>query len=239
MSFIVSKTLCNNESLQSYLKQEAVRTSKYDRKLKRYTYIKNGLLHKTKGLTNYLRKKFYSHFKVSKRRHTKDSDNLRKSSSKRLGKLVDRQIGNLVSGRKLRKGTQWHPLTLAIAKHWEATGVTPVASQLPVQIPSLGIMTQADVIVQDREGNLHMHEIKTGSVALNIVKGTFAEPFHKVPCTKAAQWDLQRHFTDQALRQQGLAIQSSKVIHAYEKREAPKSKKTMAVVEEKPRLFKV
>jgi hypothetical protein len=241
MAFIVTKNLADvSASLKSYINQEAVRTSKFDRKLRQYTYMKNGLLHKSKGLTNYLRKTFYSHFKISKRRHTKETQgrNLKKSSSKRLGKLVDRQIGNLISGRKLRKGTQWHPLTLAIARHWEATGVKPVASQLPVQIPSLGIMTQADVIVQDNQGNLYMHEIKTGSVALNIVKGTFQPPFQKIPCTKAAQWDLQRHFTDMALRQQGLEITSSKVIHAYEKKEHQKSKKTIPIVEEKQKLFK-
>jgi hypothetical protein len=130
-----------------------------------------------------------------------------------------------------------HPLTQGILDYWAARGLRPVAAQLPVQIPALGIMTQADVIVEDPQEKLWMHEIKTGYVGLHVVKGEFKAPYQNIPCSKGAVWDLQRHFTERGLIEQGLPLAGSKVIHAYEVRDG-KTKQKRTVVKDKPRIFK-
>ncbi len=187
------------------------------------------------GLTNYLKERFYARIKTSHRRFKKGQSYQKKASSKTLGKRIDREIFNLVS--KKRSKRPQHPFTRALIRFWDAKGLKPVASQLFVPLPDIGKATQADVIVQDQQGKLWMHEIKTGYVAVNTSKGTFSAPFDNVKCTKANQWDLQRYFTDYGLREAGLKnYAGSHVIHVYE----DKTKEEPVVIQKtcvfKPRL---
>lgn len=226
--FAVSPS-CTNEVLLAYLDTYPVKTSKCaleqvpgKKKRKRmYTYKErehDADVKKPKGLTKFLRKTFYKHYKRPTR-YLKHRVKL--ASSKATGKRVDKEIFTKISGKKPRgklARRQLHPLTTAIFRYWTARGLTPVAAQVPVQLPELNVMTQADVIVEDRQGQLWMHEIKTGYCGMKSSQGTFAAQFRNVPCTKGNQWDLQRHFTDVALCRRGLPLAGSKVINAYQQR---------------------
>ena len=113
--------------------------------------------------------------------------------------IFSKEIFTKIAGKKPRgklAKRQLHPMTDAVFRYWTARGLTPVAAQVPVQLPELNIMTQADVIVEDRQGQLWMHEIKTGYCGMRGAQGKFAAQFSNVPCTKGNQWDMQRHFTE-------------------------------------------
>jgi hypothetical protein len=222
---------CTNKALLDYLKLEPVKTSKcaleriFGRKKRKrmYTYKERDVLHHPKGLTKFLRKTFYKHFQHKPWRFQKGRIKL--ASSKLIGKRVDKEIFNKISGKKKKRNASRearcvfflmkyshknigkkprgklakrppHPMTEALFRYWIARGLTPVAAQVPVQLPELNVMTQADVIVEDRQGQLWMHEIKTGYCGMRGAQGTFAAQFRNTPCTKGNQWDLQRHFTD-------------------------------------------
>jgi hypothetical protein len=206
----------NNKSLFNYINQEWFQTSSFDKKLKHYTYATKdeGTQH-CKGLNKFLKQSFYNTHRITKRRFGKSKSYKKKASSKSIGKRVDKEISSIIMMKKSTKKSL-HPLTEAIVKYWEKNNLTPICSQLFVKIPKTPRMTQADVIVKDNKtGDLIMHEIKTGYVGVGIEKGKFTFPFNKFKCTKGNIWDLQRHFTEVALRENGLDIKTSYVIHAY------------------------
>jgi hypothetical protein len=223
---------CTNEPLLEYLALHPVASSKCSleripgkKKRKRmYTYKErpdDAVTKKPKGLTKFLRKTFYKHYKRKPGRFGNTSRPVKMASSKATGKRVDKEIFLKISGKKPRgklAKRPLHPLTTAIFRYWTARGLTPVAAQVPVQMPELNVMTQADVIVEDRQGELWMHEIKTGYCGMRDVQGHFAAQFRNVPCTKGNQWDMQRHFTDVALCRRGLPLRGSRVINAYQQR---------------------
>jgi hypothetical protein len=127
-------------------------------------------------------------------------------------------------------------MTEALFRYWTARGLTPVAAQVPVQLPELNVMTQADVIVEDRQGQLWMHEIKTGYCGMREKQGNFTAQFSNIACTKGNQWDMQRHFTDIALCHRGLPLVGSKVINVYQKRTPDKG--IVEVVKERTNVIK-
>jgi hypothetical protein len=236
---------CTNTHLLDYLKLEPVRTSKCAleripnrKKRKRmYTYTERNTLHHPKGLTKFLRNTFYKHYQHKNGRFRKHAVKL--PSNKALGKRVDKEIFTKIAGKKPRgklAKRQLHPMTDAVFRYWTARGLTPVAAQVPVQLPELNIMTQADVIVEDRQGQLWMHEIKTGYCGMRGAQGKFAAQFSNVPCTKGNQWDMQRHFTEVALCKRGLPLVGSKVINVYQKRVPDKG--IVEVVKERENEFK-
>jgi hypothetical protein len=207
---------CTNKALLDYLALEPVKSSKCalekivgkKRKKRMYTYTeeKGGVVERPKGLTKFLRKTFYKHYRRVAGRFRKHSVKL--PSNKALGKRVDKEIFTKIAGKKPRgklARRQLHPMTDAVFRYWTARGLTPVAAQVPVQLPELNVMTQADVIVEDRQGDLWMHEIKTGYCGMRGAQGTFTSPFEKYTCTKGNQWDMQRHFTE---------VKSKKLPHA-------------------------
>lgn len=243
--FGVAKTVGKgNADVLRYAQQEAVRTSAFDKRTKRYTYQKYGLKHSARGLTRFLKKKFYPHWKTPRRRHCKERTHIKLASSKALGRRVDRELQRIVVAGNKEQGKRralpypkkLHPLTQAIVDYWARQRLTPVAAQLPVQIEKLGIMTQADIIVQNEDGQLFMHEVKTGHVGLSVAKGNMKPPYAHVKCTKGAVWDLQRHFTANALREQGLPLEGSSILHAYEVMDA-KTKEKRAVAKTRPRIM--
>lgn len=213
--------------LDRYIQREEVRTAQHNKEKTRtgrkrdaagFNYIKHGLRHVVGGLTTFLKWSFYGNKKVS-RRKTKGC--IKQASSKPLGRRVDRELTEFVKGGavKLKKGA--HQLTQSIVRYLASRGYTAVAAQLPVVIQatlSKTIMTQADLIVRDTDGRLHMLEIKTGAVAVSTVNGNFSAPYHNVPYSKKHCWDMQRHFTHKALMDAGLPLASSKVVHAYQER---------------------
>lgn len=265
--FTVSPT-CTNKALLDYLKLEPVKTSKcaleriFGRKKRKrmYTYKERDVLHHPKGLTKFLRKTFYKHFQHKPWRFQKGRVKL--ASSKLIGKRVDKEIFNRISGKSKKKCAALraahffhyltrisgkkprgklakrppHPMTEALFRYWTARGLTPVAAQVPVQLPELNVMTQADVIVEDRQGQLWMHEIKTGYCGMRGAQGTFAGQFSNIECTKGNQWDMQRHFTDVALCRRGLPLVGSKVINVYQKRTPDKG--IVEVVKERTNVIK-
>jgi hypothetical protein len=98
--FTVSPT-CTNEHLLKYLELYPVKTSKCalehipgKKKRKRmYTYKEKEQDHdvkKPKGLTKFLRKTFYKHYKTTKSRFGKSVHRVKMASSKAIGKRVDK-----------------------------------------------------------------------------------------------------------------------------------------------------
>jgi hypothetical protein len=234
-----------NTDVLRYVSQDAVKTSVFDKKTKCYTYVdKKNVVTRCKGLTKYLKKHFYPHFKTPRRKFGNSIKYQKLPSTKALGKRVDRELLKIIiAGNKMPSGRKryslpknLHPLTQCICDFWKYQGMRPVAAQLPTQIPTLGVMTQCDIIVEDAQRNLYMHEIKTGYVGLHVHKGYFKKPYHTIKCSKAAVWDLQRHWTEKALKEQGLPLTGSNVIHAYMKRDT-KTKQVYPVVKIKPKIF--
>lgn len=211
--------------LDRYVQREEVRTAQHNKTTTRtgrkrdaagFNYYKHGLRHMVGGLTTFLKSSFYRHVKVSKR---KTSGCIKQASSKRLGNRVDRELVDYCKTGKVKKNA--HQLTHVIVRYMAAHGYVPVAAQLPVVIQatlSKTIMTQADLIVRDAEGRLHMLEVKTGAVAVSTTKGTFAAPYQHVSYSKKNAWDMQRHFTHKGLVDAGLPLASSKVVHAYQEK---------------------
>lgn len=212
--------------LDKYVTREEVASARHNKTLTKrgrkkrdaagFNYVKHGLRHIVGGLTPYL-KTFYKHVKVTRR--AKGSKCIKQASSKYLGNRVDRELTYYCStgGKKLKKNS--HQLTQVIVRYLQSHGYVPVAAQLPVTMQvslTKTIMTQADLIVKDPEGRLIMLEIKTGAVAVGVNKGFFAAPYQRIPFSKRASWDMQRHFTHRALRDAGLPLASSKVVHAYQ-----------------------
>jgi hypothetical protein len=236
---------CTNKALLDYLNLEPVKTSKcaleriFGRKKRKrmYTYKERDVLHRPKGLTKFLRKTFYKHFQHKPWRFQKGRIKL--ASSKLIGKRVDKEIFTRISAKKPRGKLAKrppHPMTEALFRYWTARGLTPVAAQVPVQLPELNVMTQADVIVEDRQGQLWMHEIKTGYCGMREKQGNFTAQFSNIACTKGNQWDMQRHFTDIALCRRGLPLVGSKVINVYQKRTPDKG--IVEVVKERTNVIK-
>lgn len=220
--------------LESYTNRPEIKSARQEpyKGNKMYVYsTADGNTRKCGGLTQYLKKTFYPHQKVTKRRFKRGQTFLKRASSKALGKRVDRDVVKLVvkedpssssaSAAKKRKRKKkhlaLHPYTQQLVRFWEHLGLRPVAAQLFVPLPNIGKATQADVIVEDvRDGKLWMHEIKTGWVGVTNTKGTFAGELSHVKYSKGAAWDLQRHYTAQGLIAAGLPIQGSRVVHIYE-----------------------
>lgn len=211
--------------LDRYVQREEVRTAQHNKTKTAkgrkkdaagFNFYKNGLRHIVGGLTTFLKASFYRHVKVTRR---KTSGCIKQASSRALGNRVDREMFHYAKFGKLKKNS--HQLTHCIVRYLAAHGYTPVAAQLPVVLHatlSKTIMTQADLIVKDAEGRLHMLEIKTGAVGVSTPKGYFAAPYHNVVYSKKQSWDMQRHFTHKALTDAGLPLASSKVVHAYQER---------------------
>jgi hypothetical protein len=94
---------------------------------------------------------------------------------------------------------------------------TNARSKVPVRLRQIQRVTQADVITVDSAGQLWMWEIKTGgTLMLNRAQGTFAygapHGYGGRPCTTAARYELQRHYTHRALVAEGLPLHASRVL---------------------------
>jgi hypothetical protein len=76
-------------------------------------------------------------------------------------------------------------------------------------------ITQADVITMDVTGRLWMWEIKTGGTRmLNRAQGLMlaSSKYANMPCTTGARYELQRHYTHEALVAEGVPLYASRVL---------------------------
>lgn len=175
------------------------------------------------GLLQMLKGRFYSHYRNTRRKGRKTQ---KKGSSKKLGSRVDDDmklaicdaLGGIEVGEskpKRYKTRKYHPLSMALLNHLHESGHALQAAQVPVVIPGVFKMTQADLITQDRAtGQLHLWEVKTGFPVGGFTKqgkltGT------DVDCTKYNIWQLQLHYTRKSLEAAGVDIANSSVIQVY------------------------
>jgi hypothetical protein len=167
------------------------------------------------GLISWIEYKFHPKFDKKKARRTK-STTIRGSWSAQ-GKEVDQQVALACAGPLFER----HPMTAKLLNYFAELGHTLQAGQVPVKLPKLERMTQADLITRDRFGFLWLWEIKTGKpVALNQKQGTFVGPLKDVPASKFNIWHLQLRFTRLALEGSGVEIAQARIIQVYEQRKS-------------------
>ena len=85
---------------------------------------------------------------------------------------------------------------------------------MPVFLKEFGIITQADLIIQNKKGELLMLEVKSGYNSCRA-QGTL-RGLPDVPNTIKNQWEIQRHFTEKGLKEGGLPIKGSFIINVYQ-----------------------
>jgi hypothetical protein len=230
--FAVSQKETLDPQLESYIKRDAVQTARFVED--RYQYVKHGQRVACGGLVETLRYRFYPHYKDnrSKRKwHVKT-----KGSSKEQGKRVDSELLQYTRTGKVEKKA--HKMTSALLDYWiKKRNHTLQAAQLPVEIEGgWNKMTQADVITRDEKtGDLYLWEVKTGFPVGGFVKQDFFRaPFSAVKCTKYNIWQLQLHYTREALEQKGLRFKEANVIQIYEKIEKKEKSKRELVIKVHP-----
>lgn len=189
-------------ALVEYLKQPHIQSIDFNGQ----SYVMNGVRHG--GLLRKLQAMHYPHFNRTRRRHTKTR--VKKGSSIAEGKAVDAQLTKYVeSGRKPRKAEAKAIIEFLEGKHQ----MRIVAAQVPVYVKSLNRVTQADLIVEDKTGNLLMMEIKCGYNQMQ--KQGDLKGLPGVPCRQKEIWELQRHYTHQGLCAEGLKIIGSHILNVY------------------------
>lgn len=211
--------------LALHLASEEVRTAHFADRRYHYTTC-GGTRVACGGLLQLVKNRFYSHYKNTRRRYRKTQ---KKGSSKKIGSKVDDdvkhaitdvlggvQVGDDTRDTKKRryKTYKYHPLSKALLSHIHEMGHSLEAAQVPVVIPGVFKMTQADLITRNKEGNLHLWEVKTGFPVGGYTKqgklcGT------DVDCTKYNIWQLQLHYTRKALESAGVDIADASVIQVY------------------------
>lgn len=166
------------------------------------------------GLNSNLARCYFPHFKAPRRRHAKGTAKPKRQASKTtLGTRVDQEILLIVAGRKKK----FHPMTKHLVDYFKERGHTLQAAQLPVRVARYNCVTQADCITVDSENRLWMWEVKTGGVGINVTrgKGMFSAPLSDIKVSLYGTWELQRYWTQRALRESGIPIHKSHVLNVY------------------------
>ena len=177
------------------------------------------------GIHNAIRKALHPHFNPKTQKTYRRSKKVQVvGSSQKEGKLVDRQLAGLVDGsRSMRR---LNAKTQALYDYWMSKGHTLQAAQVPVQLPGTKKATMCDVITKDAQGRLWVWEVKCGfPEGLFTKHQTFkaGTGFEKVDCTKFNIWQLQVHFTAEALiKKAGLPIYQYHVIQVFNKKNETK-----------------
>jgi len=204
--------------IESYIKNDSVRTAHFGEEDGRYHYEKHGQRIACGGLVDTLKYRFCPHYKDNRSKRNWRAKV--RGSSKEQGKKVDSQLLEYVHTGKPPK--KMHKMTDSLLNYWlKKRNHTLQASQLPVEIEGgWNKMTQADIITRDNKtGDLYLWEVKTGFPVGGFRKqGYFKAPFSHVKCTKYNMWQLQLHYTRQALEQKGLHFKEANVIQIYEKK---------------------
>lgn len=193
-------------------------------KYKSFSFFHAGFTHTGGGIHSLLEKTFYSHYKMNRSRRNHKTVHVRGSNSDK-GKTVDRQITEWARlGGRGKRPKRLNKLAAALMKHLEDMGHIPQAAQLPVMIPDTRPhrMTQSDLITRDGFGRLWLWEVKSGYPVGGFRKqgvldrGVADKKGEPVPCTKHSIWQLQLHFTRNALEAAGINIAEARVIQVHE-----------------------
>lgn len=199
---------------------DLVKVGKYSK----YKFFHSGTEHTSGGLLTLLERTFYSHYQTNRSRRNHKHVMVRGSNDSK-GKTVDRQISAWTSlGGAGQRPKRLNKLAASLMKHLEDLGHSPQAAQLPVLIPNTRPyrVTQADLITKDGFNRLWLWEIKTGFPVGGFRKqdvfqhGIVDKNGDAVPCTKYNIWQLQLHFTRQALESAGIEIAEARVIQVHE-----------------------
>jgi len=220
--------------LQAYLRQPDTQSIHYDAKDGCFHFKERGVAFKTGGIHTYLQRTFYPHITTSSRQRRRGG-----GSSREIGSRIDAELVRLcgspkdcavhcqgscpapLAGTGVATGKGYHRFTIALVEHLHGLGHRLVKAQVPVRIRRIARVTQADLITADSQGRLWMFEVKSGgSPMLNRGNGVLQGPLKQrgIPCSMAAQWDLQRQYTHQALVAEGIPIYASRVIRVRTRR---------------------
>ena len=196
------------------------------------------------GLISKLKQLYYPRYKDTKRRKRTQ----KKGSSADLGTRIDDEMMLITASKtyeKSKKGTvkSFHKMTVRLVKEIvEERGHVLQCAQLPVIIKPLERITQADFItLNPATGRLHMWELKTGytpGMYTTRGKGTFqGKHLTGIQCTKYGIWELQRYWTERALREANIDIAESNIINIYEDRK--KGTLTVKILDNLPWVYKL
>jgi hypothetical protein len=167
-----------------------------------------------RGIHKTIKKLYYPHYTVKKKKSFRRTKLQRKGSSTVKGINIDKHIFDLVKKPQKKKSMRNSSVN-ALLSYWDTLEHTLQAAQVPVYIQSLNCCTQADVITQDKNGQLFVWEIKSGFNARHS-QGTLLHIKERVPNSEKNHWQIQRHYTTQGLLDFGLPIKGSQVINVYE-----------------------
>ena len=197
-----------NKDLVKYLNHPEIKSIK----LIDDHFEKDGII--KRGIHNTLKKMYYPHYQITKKKRHRKTKLQRKGSSISKGKAIDKHLFDIIKNPK-KKYSVRNSSVKALVSYWEdGLEHTLQAAQVPVYIKSLNCCTQADVITQDKEGNLFLWEVKSG---FNNRKsqGTL-HGLNKVPNNEKNHWQLQLHYTTQGCKDYKLPIKAHQVINVYE-----------------------
>lgn len=187
---------------------------KKNKQLKQYQFQEHGTTKHCGGINSKLKFLYYPKYKKhnNKRRYS----TLNKGSSSKIGERVMRQLVKVTGiTKKKPRPKRLHKFTQRILQELEdEMKHTLVAAELPVQLVAWRRITQADLITRCPKGKFYMWEIKTGYPIGGFRKqGKFKAPLQNVDNTKYNHWELQRHYTHIALKEAGICIHDSGILH--------------------------
>jgi hypothetical protein len=207
-------------SLWDYLKGPFCSQVRFNSSARKYALERAGASMLFAGLLSQLKWHFYPHYRENRSRRKRGTHV--KGSNSAQGKRVDAQICSIVAlgGKRPSGKRKLNRLTVALLNYWADNGHQLQAGQIPAEVSPWDRITQADVItMHTRTGRLWMWEVKTGApVGFYRKQGKFKAPLNDVDCTKRNIWELQRHYTVQALIDAGVHISESRVIQVHEDR---------------------
>lgn len=212
-----------HESLRTYMASKLVQTAQFDPETKAYKIFKYGSMITCCGIHRALQTRYYSHYKSNRSTRKWSRTNI-KGSSDVTGIRVDSEIIQYILDSSTMH--RFHKYTVAILRYITSSlGHTMQAAQVPVSVFDWNVATQCDLITRDKQGELHVWEVKTGIP----VGGFLSQGFFKtlrgannslIKCTGYTIWQLQLHFTSAALRASGVQVspKNCHIIQVYEDR---------------------
>ena len=197
-----------NKNLVSYLKHPVIQSIEHNGSY----YTLDGVI--KKGIHKVIKKMYYPTYTMKKKKRFSKTKLQRKGSSMAKGIAIDKHIFNLIKQPEKRKSMR-NSCVNALLSYWDTLEHTLQAAQVPVYIQSLNCCTQADVITEDKHGQLFVWEIKSG---FNARKSQgLLQKLKNVPNNEKNHWQIQRHYTTQGFKDFELPISASQVINVYEK----------------------
>ena len=218
------------QKLSAYMALPSIASIKFSTKAKTFTFAceRTGTRRTAPGLIGKLRAHFYPTAAKRKKRKKrnfrkrKHGTTYRIASSKPIGIAADDAINAYIaSGLTVAPKNAF---ARAVIHYWECElGHVVVASQLPVRVADFGCITAVDTLTRDKQGRIWLWELKTGRGARAAprgpkLRGPRTPAGKRVPASVINQWELQRHYTVKGLRDAGVDIYKSHVIHAYKEK---------------------